>query len=71
MKTGKVPSLLGWTSAGYHPRMSEFCAQPIIERKDGKFNRLLLDAMTRLECIESEQTAPLLQAWSNMQRYRL
>lgn len=70
-REGEAPCLIDWASAGYYPRAFEFCAQLIVEGKDGRFNRLLLDAMTKLECVESEQIAPVLQAWSNMQRYRL
>jgi hypothetical protein len=68
---GEAPCLIDWASAGYYPRVFEFCIQLIMEGKDGRFNRLLLDAMTKLECVESEQIAPVLQAWSNMQRYQL
>ncbi len=70
-KDGEVPCLVDWASAGYYPRVFEFCTQLIVEGKDGRFNRLLLEAMTKLECVESEQIGPVLQAWSNMQRYRL
>ncbi|MCJ1345566.1 hypothetical protein MMC31_003773 [Peltigera leucophlebia] len=69
-KDDEAPCLLDWASAGYYPRVFEFCAQLIVEGKDARFNRLLLDAMTKLECVESEQIAPVLQAWSNMQRYQ-
>lgn len=70
-KDSKVPCLIDWAFADYYPRVFEFCAQLIVEGKDGKFNRLLLNAMTDLEPVESEQIAPMLQAWSNMQRYQL
>jgi Phosphotransferase enzyme family len=70
-KDGEVPCLVGWASAGYYPRCFEFCVQLILEGKDGRFNRLLLDAMTQLEEVESRQIAPVLLAWSNMQRYHL
>ena len=65
----KPPCLLDWASAGYYPRVFEFCVQLIVEGKDGKFNRILLDAMTELRQVESEQIKSILQAWSNMQRY--
>lgn len=70
-RDGEAPCLVDWASAGYYPRVFESCAQLIVERKDGRFNRLLLDAMPKLECRESEQIAPVLQAWSNMQKYQL
>jgi len=68
---GEAPCLVDWASAGYYPRFFEFCMQLILEGKEGRFNRLLLDAMTQLEDAESRQIAPVLQAWSNMQRYHL
>jgi Phosphotransferase enzyme family len=70
-RDGEAPCLVDWASAGYYPRVFESCAQLIVEGKDGRFNRLLLDAMTKLECVESRQIALVLQAWSNMQRYQL
>lgn len=70
-KDGKAPCLLDWASAGYYPRLFEHCAQLIVEGKDAKFNRCLLNAMTELESVESDQIGPMLQAWSNMQRYHL
>lgn len=70
-KDGEVPCLLDWASAGYYPRSFEFCAQIMIKGMEGRFNMLLLDTMTKLERIESLQTTPVLQAWSNMQRYCL
>jgi hypothetical protein len=68
---GEVPCLIDWASAGFYPRFFEFCAQRNIEGIDGRFNSLLLDAMTKLEPAESEQMPAILQAWSNMQRYHL
>jgi hypothetical protein len=70
-KAGEVPCLLDWASASYYPRFFEFCAQLTIEGLDGRFNRLLLEAITKLEETETQQIQPLLQAWSNIQRYNL
>lgn len=70
-REGQASCLIDWASAGFYPRLFEFCAQLIVEGKDRRFNRLLLDAMTDLERIEAKQLAPVLQAWSNTQRYHL
>lgn len=40
--------LVDWASAGYYPRLFEFCSQWIIEGKDGSFNSLLLNSMKPL-----------------------
>ncbi|KAI9841869.1 MAG: hypothetical protein M1837_000339 [Sclerophora amabilis] len=61
--------LVDWASAGYYPRLFEFCTQWVIEGKDGKFNTLVLDAMENLSDREEAQKWPVLRAWSNHQRY--
>lgn len=68
-RDSEAPCLIDWASAGYYPRIFGFCTQLIIEGKDGRFIRLLLDAMTELNHVQSKQIVPLLQAWSNMQRH--
>lgn len=40
--------LIDWASAGYYPRLFEFCSQWIIEGKDGGFNSLLLRSVDPL-----------------------
>jgi Phosphotransferase enzyme family len=64
---------LDWASAGYYPRIFEFCAQWIIEHagKEGKFNQLLLDSMENLSYQELAQKEPILRAWRNIQKYSL
>ncbi|KAL1881074.1 hypothetical protein Plec18167_003616 [Paecilomyces lecythidis] len=63
--------LVDWESAGYYPRLFEFCSQWIIEDKDGSFNRLLLDSMRPLSDQESTQKEAMLCAWRNIQKYPL
>ncbi|KAF3391939.1 hypothetical protein DPV78_010612 [Talaromyces pinophilus] len=47
--------LIDWSSAGYYPRLFEFCAQWVIEGKDGDFNSLLLKSMNPLSHPEMAQ----------------
>ncbi|PLB48820.1 kinase-like protein [Aspergillus steynii IBT 23096] len=61
--------LVDWASAGYYPRLFEFCAQWIIEGKDGNFNSLLLKSMHPLPDPEIAQKDALLWAWRNIQKY--
>ncbi|KAI9888493.1 MAG: hypothetical protein M1814_006884 [Vezdaea aestivalis] len=68
-KEGEAPCLIDWASTGYYPRLFEFCVQSIVEDRDGRFHILLLNAMTELRSLEARQIKPVLQAWSNMQRY--
>lgn len=63
--------LIDWASAGYYPRLFEFCAQWIIEGKDSTFNSLLLKSMTSLPVQEMAQKQALLCAWRNIQKYPL
>jgi len=63
--------LVDWASAGYYPRIFEFCAQWIIEGKEGKFNKLLLDSMESLPDRELAQKVSILRAWRNSQKYSL
>jgi hypothetical protein len=58
--------LVDWASAGYYPRIFEFCAQWIIEGKEGKFNKLL-DSMESLSDRELAQKVSILRAWRNSQ----
>ncbi|KAJ0424991.1 kinase-like protein [Aspergillus carlsbadensis] len=61
--------LLDWASAGYYPRLFEFCAQWVIEGKDGSFNSLLLNSIEPLSDHEMKQKEALLCAWRNIQKY--
>lgn len=66
--------LIDWASAGYYPRVFEFCAQWIIQGKDGAFNSLLLEFMNGnppLPDHEMAQKEALLWAWRNTQKYAL
>lgn len=63
--------LIDWASAGYYPRLFEFCAQWIIEGKDGHFNSLLLKSMNSLPDQEMAQKEAILCAWRNIQKYPL
>ncbi|KAJ5586713.1 kinase-like protein [Penicillium hispanicum] len=62
---------IDWASAGFYPRLFEFCAQWIIEGKDGTFNSILLNSMNILPDHEMAQKEPLLCAWRNIQKYPL
>ncbi|KAJ6088011.1 hypothetical protein N7467_006925 [Penicillium canescens] len=61
--------LINWASARYYPRLFEFCAQWIIEGKDGEFNSLLLKSMNPLLYQEIAQKESVLCAWKNIQKY--
>ncbi|KAJ5354876.1 kinase-like protein [Penicillium brevicompactum] len=61
--------LIDWASAGYYPRLFEFCAQWIIEGKDGRFNSLLLESMNPLSSQELAQKESIMSAWRNFQGY--
>jgi hypothetical protein len=63
--------LVDWASAGYYPRLFEFCTQWIMQGRDGKFNALLVDSMQSLPEDEMAQKTALLQARWNMQKYSL
>lgn len=63
--------LIDWASAGYYPRLFEFCMQWIVNGKDGSFNSLLLRSMNPLSVQEMAQKEPILCAWRNIQKYPL
>lgn len=63
--------LLDWASAGYYPRLFEFCVQWITEGKDGSFNSLLLDKMNPLSGQEMAQKESIMCVWRNIQKYPL
>ena len=63
--------LIDWASAGYYPRLFEFCAQWVVEGKDGNFNSLLLKLMDPLSDREIAQKEAILCAWRNIQKYPL
>ena len=63
--------LIDWASAGYYPRLFEFCAQWVVEGKDGNFNYLLLKLMDALSDREIAQKEAILCAWRNIQKYPL
>ncbi|KAJ5167666.1 uncharacterized protein N7482_003260 [Penicillium canariense] len=63
--------LIDWASAGFYPRLFEFCVQWIIDGKDGSFNSLLLKSMDPLSGQEMAQKEPILCAWRNIQKYPL
>jgi hypothetical protein len=55
----------GGASAGYYPRIFEFCAQAIILGEGGKFNQFILDSMRNVTNHESAQMESVLRAWKN------
>ncbi|PYI34555.1 kinase-like protein [Aspergillus indologenus CBS 114.80] len=61
--------LLDWGSAGYYPRLFEFCAQWVVEGTDGSFNSVLLNSMNPLPDTELGQREAILCAWRNIQKY--
>ncbi|KAJ5544173.1 kinase-like protein [Penicillium frequentans] len=63
--------LIDWASAGFYPRIFEFCVQWIFDGKDGNFNSLLLKSMNPLLDQEMAQKEPILCAWRNIQKYPL
>jgi thiamine kinase-like enzyme len=63
--------LVDWASAGYYPRLFEFCAQWIIEGKDGAFHSLLLSSLNPLPDQEMAQREAMLCVWRNIQKYPL
>ncbi|KAJ5812927.1 kinase-like protein [Penicillium robsamsonii] len=63
--------LLDWASAGFYPRLFEFCMQWIFDGKDGSFNSLLLESMNPLSDHEMAQKDAILCAWRNIQKYPL
>jgi hypothetical protein len=63
--------LIDWASAGYYPRLFEFCVLWFLEGKGGQFNVSVMESMNGLPEEELAQKEPLLRAWQNMQRYSL
>lgn len=63
--------LVDWASADFYPRLFEFCTQWIIQGKEDKFNKLILDSMESLLEHELAQAEPVLRAWRNFQKYYL
>jgi thiamine kinase-like enzyme len=63
--------IVDWASAGFYPRLFEFCVQWIVKGKDGNFNSLLLESMNPLSSQEMEQKEAMLCAWANIQRHPL
>ncbi|MCJ1476757.1 hypothetical protein MMC13_005426 [Lambiella insularis] len=60
--------LLDWASAGFYPRLFEWCGQMIVYGFDGKYNQILLDFMEKLSAKEEAQAQIVLLAWHNEQR---
>lgn len=65
------PCIIDWASAGYYPRLFEFCAQWVIEGKDGIYNSRLLSSMKPLSNREIAQKDAFLCSWRNIQKYPL
>ncbi|KGO55731.1 hypothetical protein PEX1_062240 [Penicillium expansum] len=63
--------LVDWASAGFYPRLFEFCIQWIFDGKDGSFNSLLLESVDPLSDYEMAQKEAILCAWRNIQKYPL
>lgn len=63
--------IVDWNSAGYYPKLFEFCSQWIIEGRHGNFNSLLLNAMSALPVQQMVQKTSMHIAWRNIQRYAL
>ncbi|KAJ5107241.1 kinase-like protein [Penicillium angulare] len=67
-KDGSV-CLLDWASAGFYPKLFEFCMQWIFEGKEGRFTSVLLESMNSLPEQELAQKDSMMWAWRNIQRY--
>lgn len=67
-KDGSI-CLLDWESAGYYPRLFEFCMQCILEGIGGNFNTLLLEQMRPLPDYEMALRGAVFWAWRNFQKY--
>ncbi|KAJ5713789.1 kinase-like protein [Penicillium malachiteum] len=65
------PCIIDWASAGFYPRLFEFCAQWVIEGKDGSYNSRLLNSMQPLSDRETAQKDAFLCSWRNIQKYPL
>lgn len=63
--------LVDWESAGFYPRFFEICVQRVNYRKDGDFNRLLLESMEGLNEKEEADAMLILQACNHMMRFHL
>lgn len=66
--------LLDWASAGFYPRLFEFCMQWIFEGKDGTFNSLLLKSMSSINPLpdhEMKEKQPMMCAWRTIQKHPL
>ncbi|CAG7952470.1 unnamed protein product [Penicillium salamii] len=61
--------LIDWASAGFYPRLFEFCMQWILDGKDGTFNSLVLESVDPLSDHEMAQKEAMLCAWGNIQKY--
>ncbi|KAJ6087771.1 kinase-like protein [Penicillium canescens] len=61
--------LVDWASAGYYPRLFEFCMQRTFDRIDGNFHSLLLKLMNLLSDQAMAQRNSILCAWRNIQKY--
>ena len=62
---------LDWQSAGFYPRLFEFCGQYIVYGFENGFNQKLLEYMDNLTDEEEAQKEIILLAWHNQQRYHL
>lgn len=60
--------LLDWQSAGFYPRVFEYCALRINQQNQGDLNTCLADAF-QLTSYEQDQAKLILQAWSIFQRH--
>jgi thiamine kinase-like enzyme len=60
--------LLDWQSAGFYPRVFEYCALRINQQEPGDVNTSLADGFQLTSC-EKDQAELILQAWSIFQRY--
>ncbi|CAI7650068.1 unnamed protein product [Penicillium bialowiezense] len=61
--------LVDWASAGFYPRLFEFCMQWILDGKDGDFNSILLELADPLSDHEMAQKDAMMCAWRNIQKY--
>lgn len=62
---------LDWASAGFYPRSFEVALLELMAGKSAGFNQMLLHSMEPLRVEEQALVWPIMQAWSNSQRFYL
>jgi len=61
--------IVDWASAGFYPRIFEWCLLDIFQGKDGDFQRLVKETMEPLANWEQESSQLIEKAWGNSIRF--